>query len=263
MDFELKGKVALVAGASRGLGYAVARRLAGEGAHVSICSRDAGAIAGAKERIERETGVRVMGMAVDVRSADAIAGWHARTLETFAGVDLLYINSGGPPAGTTLSFPDQAWKDAFDLLVLSALRMIRAAVPSMKARGGGAILLATSSSVREPIPNLALSNIVRAAVAAMTKTLADELAPDRIRVNSLMPGRIETDRIRELDALRAASSGIAADQVRTTYEQSIPLGRYGQPDEFARAAAFLLSEAASYITGASLRVDGGMMRSVS
>ncbi len=134
----------------------------------------------------------------------------ATTIEKFGGVDLLFINAGGPPAGTALSFDDEAWTSAFDLLVLSAVRMVRLAVPSMKARGGGAIVVSTSSAVKEPIPNLALSNVVRASVAAMSKTLSNELAADSIRVNHLLPGRIDTDRVRELDTLRGKATGASA-----------------------------------------------------
>jgi 3-oxoacyl-[acyl-carrier protein] reductase len=263
MDLGLKGKVAMVAGASRGLGFAVARGLAVEGASVSIASRAQQAIDGAAGRITKETGSGALATAVDVRSADSITAWYDRTVKQFGGVDLLYVNTGGPPAGTSLTFDDAAWVGAFELLVLSAVRMIRLAVPSMKTRGGGAIVVATSSAVKEPIPNLALSNVVRASVAAMSKTLANELAADGIRVNHLMPGRISTDRIVELDTLRGKATGASAEDVRASYTKTIPLGRYGEPAEFANAAVFLFSDAARYITGASLQVDGGLIRSVS
>ena len=250
----------MVAGASRGLGYAVARALAAEGAHVSIGSRDPAAIAEAARRIGRETSTDPLGTPVDLRSRDAILDWHARTVERFGGVDLLFVNTGGPPPGPSLSFDDAAWQGAFELLVLSAVRLVRAAAPSMEARGGGAVLVSTSSAVKEPIPNLALSNIVRSSVAAMAKTLANELAPRGIRVNHLLPGRFDTDRIRELDANRGRATGTSADDVRAGFEKTIPLGRYGRPDEYAAAAVFLMSNAARYITGASLQVDGGMIR---
>ena len=251
----------MVAGASRGLGYAVARALAAEGARVSIGSRDETAIAEAGRRIGRDTSTVPLAVPVDLRSADAILGWHARTVDQFGGVDLLFVNTGGPPPGAALSFDDGAWVGAFELLVLSAVRLVRAAAPTIAARGGGAVLVSTSTAVREPIPNLALSNIVRSSVAAMAKTLANELAPQGIRVNHLLPGRFDTDRIRELDANRARAAGTTADEVRAGLEKTIPLGRYGHPDEYASAAVFLLSDAARYITGASLLVDGGMLKS--
>jgi len=262
MDFGLRGKVAMVAGASRGLGFAVARGLAAEGASVSIASRAAQSIDAAAERITTETGSPVLATAVDVRSVESLAAWHTRTMEKFGGVDLLFVNAGGPPAGTALSFDDAAWQGAFELLVLSAVRMVRLAVPAMKARGGGAIVVSTSSAVKEPIPNLALSNIVRSSVSAMSKTLANELAADNIRVNHLMPGRIATDRIIELDTIRGKASGASADDVRASYSKTIPLGRYGEPAEFANAAVFLFSDSARYITGATLQVDGGLIKSV-
>lgn len=263
MDLGLTGKIAMVAGASRGLGFAVAHGLAAEGVRVSISSRSPESIAAAAARITAETGSTALATAVDVKSAESIAQWHERTLSEFGGVDLLFVNAGGPPAGTALSFDDQAWQGAFDLLLLSAVRMVRLAVPSMKARGGGAIVVSTSSAVKEPIPNLALSNVVRASVSALSKTLANELSADRIRVNHLLPGRINTDRIRELDTIRGKNTGSSAEDVRAAYSKTIPLGRYGEPEEFANAAVFLFSDAARYITGASLQVDGGMIRSVS
>jgi len=143
---------------------------------------------------------------------------------------------------------------------LSAVRMVRLAVPSMKARGGGAIVVSTSSAVKEPIANLALSNVVRSSVSALSKTLSNELAPDKIRVNHLIPGRLDTDRVRELDTIRAKHAGTTVDEQRENYSKSIPLGRYGTPEEFAQAAVFLFSDAARYITGASLQVDGGLIR---
>ena len=262
MDLGLKDKVAMVAGASRGLGFAVAHALAAEGAYVSISSRNADAIAAATAKLRAAGSTKVFGAVADVRSDEAIRAWQAQTIAEFGGVDLLFVNAGGPPAGPTLSFEDETWKGVFETLVLSAIRLVRAAVPSMQSRGGGAIVVSTSTAVKEPVPNLALSNVVRASVGALAKTLANELAADHIRVNHLLPGRIETDRIRELDGIRASNTGSTPEAVRATLEKAIPLGRYGQPDEFAAAALFLLSGASSYITGASLQVDGGMVKSV-
>ncbi len=262
MDLGLKGKVAMVAGASRGLGFAIARELAREGARVSLASRDAPAIASAAEKIHEETGAEALGVAADLRSLDALTGWHRATLEKFGGVDLLVTNSGGPPAGTFDNFDDAAWQKAFDLLVMSVLRMIRLAAPSMTARGGGSILVLTSSSVKEPVPNLILSNVLRPSVTALAKSLANEFAGRKIRVNHLLPGRIATDRLKELDEINSKKAGIAIEEHQRRLRATIPLGRYGQPEEFARAAVFLLSDAGSYITGASLQVDGGLIRSV-
>ena len=261
MDLGLKGKVALVAGASKGLGFAVAKALAAEGASVSISSRDEASIADAAARIERETGGRVIGMPVDVRDRGAIERWIARTAETFGGIDALMTNSGGPPAGAAIAFDDQAWQEAADLLLFSALRMIRLAVPHIDARGGGAILVSTSSSVKEPIQNLGLSTVLRASVSALAKTLSIELADKKIRVNQIIPGRIDTDRVRQLDDINARKQGISADAAKTKALAAIPMGRYGEADEFGRVGAFLLSNAASYMTGATVQVDGGQIRS--
>jgi 3-oxoacyl-[acyl-carrier protein] reductase len=262
MDLGLKDKVALIAGASKGLGYAVAHALAAEGAIVSISSRDEAAITGAAARIERETGAKVLAMPVDVRSLDAIDRWVKTTAERFGGIDALMTNSGGPPAGAAVAFDDKAWQDALDLLLFSALRMVRAAVPSMQARGGGAILMSTSSSVKEPIPNLGLSTVVRAAVSALAKTLSLELAASKIRVNQIIPGRIDTDRVRHLDEINAKKWGVSVDESKARSIAAIPLGRYGEGDEFGRVGAFLLSDAAVYMTGATVQVDGGAIRSV-
>jgi 3-oxoacyl-[acyl-carrier protein] reductase len=259
MDLGLKGKVAMVAGASRGLGFAVAQALAEEGASVSIASRDEDAISAAAERLDHS---QVLATAVDVRSAEGITHWARATEDRFGGIDLLFANSGGPPAGAALSFDDEAWQGAVDLLLFSSLRMARAAVPSMQTRGGGAILFSSSSSVKEPIQNLALSTVVRASVSALAKTLALELAPSKIRVNQIVPGRIDTDRLRQLDEINGKKNGISAEQARAKSIATIPTGRYGQPAEFGRVAAFILSDAASYMTGATVQVDGGLIRSV-
>lgn len=263
MDLGLRGKVAMVAGASRGLGYAVARALAAEGAAVSMASSQKAAICDAARRLQDETGAAdVLHTTADLRRREAIEAWGDATTARFGGIDLLFINTGGPPPGGALSFDDGAWSEAFELLVLSAVRLARLGAASMKTRGGGCMLFSTSSAVKEPIANLGLSNVLRASVAALAKTLAFELAPHGIRVNGLVPGRIDTDRVRALDTARSQSCGIPVAEQRARSEASIPLGRYGTPDEFGRAAAFLLSAASSYTTGATLQVDGGLIRSV-
>jgi len=261
MDLGLKGKVAMIGGASRGLGYAVAEALAREGASVSISSSNQASIDEAAKRLS-SSGAAVLASAVDVRKGDQIAAWGQKTIERFGGVDLLFTNAGGPPAGAAMSFDDLAWQNAVDLLLFSTLRAIRVAVPSMKQRGGGSILVSTSSSVKEPIPNLGLSTVLRASVSALAKTLALELAADRIRVNQIIPGRIDTDRVRQLDEIAGKKQGITADQAKAKSIAGIPLGRYGEPPEYGRVAAFLLSDACAYMTGATVQVDGGLIRSV-
>jgi 3-oxoacyl-[acyl-carrier protein] reductase len=259
MDLGLNGKVAMVAGASRGLGFAVAEALAREGAIVSIASRDEEAICAAAKRLGSP---HVMASPVDVRSGEAIERWAKATEDKFGGIDLLFANSGGPPAGAALSFDDAAWQGAVELLLFSTIRMVRAAVPAMEARGGGAILVSTSSSVKEPIQNLGLSTVLRASVSALAKTLALELASTNIRVNQIVPGRIDTDRVRQLDEINGKKQGLTPAQAKAKSIATIPTGRYGEPEEFGRVAAFLLSNAASYMTGATVQVDGGLIRSV-
>jgi 3-oxoacyl-[acyl-carrier protein] reductase len=252
----------MVAAASQGLGFAIAKALAEEGAQVSMAARKAETIRAAAARIAEQTGAEAMGWVADVMSAEAIEGWHGATVERFGGVDLLVTNSGGPAAGAASGFDDAAWRNAFELLILSAVRTVRVVAPSMEARGGGSILMLTSSSVKNPIPNLGLSNVLRPAVSALVKTFADEFAGKKIRVNQLVPGRIATERLTYLDDANAKRAGISLEEQRKRSMGAIPLGRYGNPEEFARAAAFLLSDAAGYITGATLQVDGGAIRSI-
>ena len=260
MDLGLQGKVALVSAASKGLGYGVARALATDGARVSICSRDDATISVAAAKLTEETHAEVIYSACDVTQAADIQAWVDQTVEQWGTIDALLINAGGPPAGLIKDLTDAQWQAAFDLTLMSTIRLIRAALPHMK--NGGSILTITSSSIKEPIERLGLSTVMRSGVAGLVKTLADELAGDNIRVNNLIPGRIATDRVAQLDAGAAQRSGKSIEQVRADSIAKIPLKRLGTIDDFGAAAAFLLSPAASYITGASLRVDGGAMRSI-
>jgi len=260
MDLGLHGKVAMVAGASKGLGFAVARALALAGAHVSIVSRDAASITQAATNIEQETGAAVLALPVDLRSPVAVLQWRDRTVERFGRVDMLFTNTGGPPTGGFFEFDDYAWREAFELLVLSVVGMVRAVIPVMKAQGGGSITLATSALVIESSPDMILSSVLRASVASLAKAIAIEFARDGIRINHIIPGRIDTGRVREFDELHAGRAGITPSAWRERVSASIPIGRYGTPDEFAQAVVFLSSNAASYITGATLQVDGGKNR---
>ncbi|GBD17201.1 7-alpha-hydroxysteroid dehydrogenase [bacterium HR26] len=261
MDLGLRGKVALVPAASQGLGKAVALAFAREGARLAVCSRRLDAIEATAEEA-RQLGAEVLALAADLTRAEDIANLVQRTVERFGGVDILVTNAGGPPAGRFDDFDDAAWQAGYELTLLSAIRLIRAALPSMRQRGGGVIITMTSSSIKQPISNLILSNVFRAGVAALAKTLADELAPDNIRVNNVVPGRIATERVAQLDQANAARLGVDVETVRQSMLAQIPLRRYGEPEEFADAVVFLASDRASYITGATLQVDGGMIRSL-
>lgn len=262
MDLKLNGKVAMVAASSKGLGYGIAQALAQEGASISIGSRTEADIENAAEQLRKETGVPVLASVLDSSDPESIQQWANATLKEFGGVDKLLVNAGGPPPGKFEDFSDNDWQAAFELNLLSAVRMIRATLPSMRERGGGSILTVTSMSVKEPIDVLILSNVMRSGVTSLVKSLSAQLAPDKIRLNNLMPGRINTDRIRSLDGLNSEKKGIPLKQIQAANHAQIPLGRYGNIEEFGRTGAFLLSEAASYITGSSLAVDGGVLKTV-
>jgi 3-oxoacyl-[acyl-carrier protein] reductase len=261
MDLGLHGKVALVAAASKGLGFGVAQTLAREGAKVSICSRSQGEVEAAAQKLRDETGADVIATACDVTKPAHIQNWVDKTVAQWGVVDALLVNAGGPPGGLLKDFTDEQWQAAFELTLMSTVRMIRATLPHMK--NGGAILTVTSSSVKEPIERLGLSTVMRSGVVGLVKTLADELSPNNIRVNNLIPGRIDTDRVAALDSAAAQRTGKSVEEVRADSISKIPLKRLGTIEDFGTAGAFLLSPAASYITGSTLRVDGGAMRSVS
>ena len=258
----LQGKVAMVAASSRGLGFGVAKELAREGVKVSIASRDLDAAEKAATQLREETDAPILASRMDAKNPASIADWTSRTISEFGGVDLLVANAGGPPTGNFDTFSDQSWQEAFELNLLSTIRMIRSVLPSMRQRGGGAILTITSITVKEPAEQLILSNVMRSGVTSLVKTLSIQLAPEGIRVNNIMPGRIDTDRIRSLDSTLAERTGMTPEECRADAIKTIPMGRYGDISEFGKAAAFLLSDAASYITGSSLALDGGSLKTV-
>lgn len=261
MDLELAGKVAIVPASSHGLGRAVALAFGREGAKVVMGSRDQAAIEEVAAEV-RQAGAEVLAVPCDVTRPDQIASLVDAAIGRFGGVDVLVTNAGGPPAGTFDRFSDDDWQAAFNLTLMSAVRLIRAVLPSMRARGGGSIVAMTSSSIKQPIPNLLLSNVMRSGVAAMVKTLADEVAGDNIRVNTVVPGRIATQRIAQLDQANAERQRISIETMRNQSLAQIPMKRYGETEEFADMVVFLASARASYITGATFQVDGGMIRSL-
>jgi 3-oxoacyl-[acyl-carrier protein] reductase len=262
MDLKLQEKVALVAGSSRGLGFGVAKALALEGAKIHLGARNEESLCQAAETIRSETGGGVSFSPLDASIGDSIAEWIAKGAAEWGGIDLLVANAGGPPAGAFEDFSDIQWQQAFEANLLGTVRMIRAAIPHLRSKGGGAVLTITSLTVKEPSEMLVLSNVMRSGVASLVKTLATRFAPEGIRFNNIMPGSIDTERVRSLTSIRAEREGISLEDFRAKSEKTIPLGRYGTIDEFGRAAAFLLSDASSYITGSSLALDGGALRTV-
>jgi 3-oxoacyl-[acyl-carrier protein] reductase len=261
MDLGLEGKTIMVAAASRGLGYGIARAAAAEGARLSIGSRTEDDIRSAAEALRRESGGDVRGFALDMKDGASIARWIEATEEAFGSIHGVVVNAGGPPPGYFEDFDDAAWHDAFELTLMSAVRLIRGTLPLLSEEGG-AVLTVTSIAVKEPVENLLLSNVMRSGVTSLVKSLSKELGPRGIRINNLLPGFFDTDRLRKLDENAAAAGDIPLEEVKRNRQSRVPLGRYGNPDEFGKAGAFLLSEAASYISGQSLVADGGMLKSL-
>ena len=254
MDLGLSGRRALVGGGGSGIGGGIATALAGEGARVALIGRTAGRI-GAEAR--RLGGVAVV---ADLATPDGPASAVDAAVAAMGGLDLLVVNTGGPPGGTFEELGEAEWEQAIAGTLQSVLRLIRAALPALRAGVDPAILLVLSSSVREPIPGLTTSNVLRPGLAGLVKTLTAELAP--IRINGLAPGRIATERITYLDGRRAEAAGVTPDEIARRTRATIPLGRYGDVAEIGRVGAFLLSPAASFVSGAIVPVDGGMIRAL-
>jgi 3-oxoacyl-[acyl-carrier protein] reductase len=262
MDLGLKGKVAIVAASSRGIGRATAAVFAAEGARVAMCARTLADLREAADEIRGRTGAETLAVQADLTKIEDIRRLVAVTVETFGTVDILATNAGGPPPGVFEDMDDAKWQEAFELTLLSTVRLIREVVPHMRKAGGGAIVNLQSTSVKAPLDNLILSNGIRPAVVGLAKALSLELARDRIRVNNVLPGAILTDRLRQTMRVRAQRSGRSFEEVQHAREGDIPMGRIGEPEDVAHMVVFLASDRARYVTGVTVQVDGGMVRSL-
>ncbi len=261
-DSKLKDKVILVAASSAGLGYGIADAVARDGARVSMASRTRDSIEAAASEIASNRSAETRAYQMDASDAASIDQWVSKSLEDFGRIDGLVVNAGGPPPGKFDNFSDEDWEKGFNLTLMSAVRMIRAVLPAMRTQKSGAIVTITSSSIKEPIDILLLSNVFRSGVVSLVKSLSADLASEGIRINNLVPGQIDTARVRSNDVFKADQMGMPLEDWQEKRYGMIPMGRYGTIQEFGDVGVFLLSDAARYITGATLFVDGGKSKTV-
>jgi 3-oxoacyl-[acyl-carrier protein] reductase len=262
MELGLKGKVALVAGGSQGLGKAVAKEMSREGARVAVCALDDAELPKAVEEIRQATGGEIIGIPADLSSAEEAKGFVRKGIEFYGTVDILVNNAGGPPDRTFLEVDDDQWNLGIRLNLMSTIIMSREVVPIMKEKRWGRIINMTSISVKQPIDGLILSNTVRSGVIGFAKTLSNELAPYNVTVNNVCPGYTMTERVRKLAIAVAAKRGVSPEAVIKSWEALIPMGRLGTPEEFADLVTFLASERSGFITGASIQIDGGYYKGI-
>lgn len=260
MNLNLKDKVVMVSGASSGIGFATALAFAHEGARVAICARNENNIINAADKIQEETEADVLASTVDVTKSDDIDRWVKEVAEAFGGIHVCVTNAGGPPRGMFTDLTDQNWQAGVDLTLMSTIRLSRAVLPSMREQKWGRIIHLCSVSVRNPIPNLVISNSLRSAVVALSKSQADQLAADNILVNSVLTGWPHTEHVKHLMKQRAAEQKISAEEIFTQRSASIPLRRLAKPEEIAAPVVFLASQQASFITGTTITIDGGESR---
>ena len=262
MDLGLKGKAAAVAAASRGLGRATAHALAAEGCAVALCGRDEARVREAADAIAQATGARTLAVKADVGVADDCRAFVARAAAEMGRLDILVTNTGGPKPGAFEAVGDDGWEEAYRVTLANVVHLVRAAIPHMRARRWGRIVNIASLSAQQPIQGLALSNTLRPAIVGLAETLANELGPDGILVNTVCPGYTRTERLDEVAEARAKAKGVTPQQVIETLGRSALLGRVAEPEELAAVIAFLCSERASYVTGTTIAVDGGATRRV-
>jgi 3-oxoacyl-[acyl-carrier protein] reductase len=261
MDFGIRGKVALVCGASKGIAYAAAEELAREGCSLAICSRDAASIAAAAKRLEA-LGVPVLTMVADLSTMDGVNHVVQETTARYGHVDILVANTGGPPTGAAMGHDWAAWTKASELLLRSIVELTRAFVPGMRERQWGRIISITSKAVKEPVPSLVLSNSLRAAVTGYLRTLANEVAAEGVTVNTLLPGFTATERLEALAEANTQRTGATRDAVYAGWIAQTPAGRLGKPEELGATIAFLASQQAGFITGQAILVDGGTVNTL-
>ncbi|MEP6506781.1 MAG: SDR family oxidoreductase [Gemmatimonadales bacterium] len=262
MDLGLKGKVAFVAAASKGLGRAIAEELAAEGASLALNARGSDALNETCRQIKSSTSANVLALPGDVSSSEQVDAMVNKAIEHFGRIDILVTNAGGPPSGAFETLTAEMWHSAVELTLLSVVNLTRAVLPGMKERSWGRIINVTSIAVKQPVHGLMLSNSLRSAVTGFARSLANEVAPFGVTVNNLLPGYTRTERVTQLSAATAKREGISEEQAVARWESEIPMGRLGEPREFAAMAAFLASDRASYITAGSIAVDGGWIRSL-
>jgi 3-oxoacyl-[acyl-carrier protein] reductase len=261
VDLGIAGKRALVLGGNRGIGFGIAQALAAEGVHVAITGRDATRSVAAVGELKANSNVQVESAALDLARTDELPAFAQALTTRFGPIDILVNNTGGPDYGGATNRSAAEWSARFQDMILSVIVLTDALLPAMRQRRWGRILTVISSGVVQPIPILGISNALRAALVGWSKTLSAEVAPDGVTANILVPGRIDTERVRLTDAANAAKLGISTDEAKTRSAATIPLGRYGTIAEFGATAAFVASRHASYMTGAMIRVDGGIVRS--
>ncbi len=261
MELGLSGKVAVVAGASRGLGLAVAEALAAEGAHLGLCARTEATLLDASKGLEARHGISVVARPTDVADESQVDRFVSDVRERFGRIDILVANAGGPPSTRFETTRVEEWQQAVKLNLMSTIFLCRAVIPTMKEQRSGRLLAITSISVKQPVDGLILSNVSRAGVLGLMKSLANELGPHRITANVVCPGYTRTDRLVELAGRLSVREGLSTDAIYERWSSTIPLGRIGEPEEFAAVVAFLASERASYVTGTCIQVDGGHVKS--